>query len=264
MIPVWVAAAAFVAAEFHHVTLNVTDPEAAIQFYTSRFSCERARFEDREDALRVGEDTWIFFNRVRKPAASAVESAIWHIGWGAEDMPREYQRQLALGTKFHTPLTDISKLANTAGFYYAYVAGPSGELIELNTARHHNFGHLHLFSADPVAAWTWYTQRLGMPAPKREPSREKRFYEGFQVGPSASFTNARVNIIIYPAERRYVSNRGRAIGEIGFQVDDLEAVLRGQKVLRKPAPFRGSKTLRSAIVEGPDRIAIELVEAKTK
>lgn len=53
MIAVWVAA--FTLAEFHHVTLNVTDPEAAIQFYTSRFDCKRAKFEGREDAVRAGD-----------------------------------------------------------------------------------------------------------------------------------------------------------------------------------------------------------------
>ncbi|BDC51206.1 hypothetical protein F183_A35220 [Bryobacterales bacterium F-183] len=259
MIAVWIAAFTF--ADIHHVTLNVTDPEAAIQFYTSRFECRRALFEGREPAIQA-QDVWIFLNRVKKAPPSKVESAIWHIGWGAEDMPAEYKRQLALGTRFDTPITDISKLANTPGFYYAYVAGPNGELIELNTARHHRFGHLHLFSADPISAWTWYTNNLGMPTPRREPSREKRFYEGFQVGPAASFTNTGINVIIYPADRKYVSNRGRAIGEIGFRVQDLDTLLKDKKptVLKKPHAFRGSRTLRAATIEGPDKIAIELVE----
>ena len=58
-------------------------------------------------------------------------STIWHIGWGAEDMKAAYQKELDLGAKFQTPLTDISDLANSPGFYYAYVDGPDHALIEL-------------------------------------------------------------------------------------------------------------------------------------
>ena len=67
-------------------------------------------------------------------------------------MPATYQKQLNSGTKFNTPLTDISDLVNSPGFYYAYVEGPDHALIELNTANHHHFGHLHLLSEDPVSA----------------------------------------------------------------------------------------------------------------
>ena len=31
-------------AHFHHVHLNATDPKAAIDFYTSKFDCEKAKF----------------------------------------------------------------------------------------------------------------------------------------------------------------------------------------------------------------------------
>ena len=53
------------------------------------------------------------------------------------------------------------RLARTPGFYYAYVKGPNGVLIELNTANHHRFGHVHLLSADPVAAGLWLGLAVG-------------------------------------------------------------------------------------------------------
>ncbi|MGH9762823.1 MAG: VOC family protein, partial [Blastocatellia bacterium] len=134
-------------AHFHHVHMNVTDPAAAIDFYTSKFDCEKRRFAGLMDAVWA-QKSWILFNKVKEAPPWNLTSAIWHIGWGAEDMKATYQKQLDSGTKFFTPLSDISELANYPGFYYAYVDGPGHALIELNTASHHHFGHLHLFSQD--------------------------------------------------------------------------------------------------------------------
>lgn len=38
-------------AHFHHLHLNATDPAAAIQFYTTKFDCEKARFGGEADAV---------------------------------------------------------------------------------------------------------------------------------------------------------------------------------------------------------------------
>ena len=185
------------AAHFHHVHLNSTDPAAAIEFYTHHFDCEKASYRG-QDAVWA-QKSWLLFNKVSSAAPFEVVSAIWHIGWGAEDMPATYRKQLDMGTVFQTPITDISALANTAGFYYAYVDGPAHELIELNTANHHHFGHLHLFSDDPIAAGEWYVNNFGaVGRGNRPPSREPRFYKGFQVGPAASVMLDNVNILIFP------------------------------------------------------------------
>ncbi len=79
-------------------------------------------------------------------------------------MQSTYQQQLAKGTRFATPITDISDMVGgNRPFFYAYVDGPDHVLIELNTARHHNFGHVHMFSADPPAAGAWYAKQLRRP-----------------------------------------------------------------------------------------------------
>ena len=251
-------------AHFHHLQLNVTNPEAARSFYTSRFACDGSTAE----GLRV-ESGWLYFRKVKAAPASVIESAIWHFGWGAEDMRRTYQEQLSKGTEFDTPLTDISDLARSPGFYYAYVKGPDGALIEINTANHHRFGHLHLLSADPVAAGLWWAKHLGVawPAAGRAPSREPRFYKGFQVAPSVSFTMDGVNVIIFPVEylQRPVSlrsTRGRVVDHVGLRVDDLDGTLRrlrdaGVRVLKG---VKRERYGRVALIEGPDRLAIQLVE----
>src|SRR6478609_5729613 len=149
-------------AHWHHSHINARDPKSSIDFYTSTFDCEKARYRDRADAVRA-QKSWLLFYKVESAPPSDIVSAIWHIGWGAEDMKATYEKQIAAGTRFQTPLTDISALAGRppGSFFYAYVDGPSHELIELNTANHHRFGHLHLLSSDPVAAAEWYAKHLG-------------------------------------------------------------------------------------------------------
>lgn len=235
------------AARFHHIHLNSTDPKAALEFYNSKFDMHAGR-------------TALLFNKVAAAPASDIASAIWHFGWGAEDMKAAYRKQIESGTKFHTPLTDISKLANVPGFYYAYVDGPDHALIELNTANHHRLGHLHLLSADPISAGEWYVQHLG--AVRRGtgvPSREPRFYEGFQVGPSMSLSMGEINVIIYPwvGKAPIVSTKGRVVDHIGFAVDDLNARL---KTMRGAGVKVLERTGNTAFIEGPDHIAIELFQ----
>ncbi len=51
-------------------------------------------------------------------------------------MQSTYQQQLAKGTRFATPITDISDMVGgNRPFFYAYVDGPDHVLIELNTAQ---------------------------------------------------------------------------------------------------------------------------------
>ena len=259
---------------FHHVALNVTDPEGAIEFLTKRFDCEAATLAGKEDAVWA-QKFWILFNKVAKQPPYEIVSAIWHIGWGAEDMKATYQKQLDLGTPFQTPLTDISKLANFNGFYYAYVDGPNHALIELNTAQHHRFGHMHFLSDDPIAAGQWYAGHFGIRV--RKGSGDKRYYEGFQVGPASSFLIDNVNFIIYPAgymEKQWPENwprhkafeptTGRVIDHVGLSVDNLEETIarlktEGVNVIGEPAKFR-STTQRAIMIEGPDHLSIQLVE----
>src|SRR5579871_2701552 len=94
---------------FHHLHLNSTDPAADIEFYTTKFDAEKARFAGLSDAVWT-QKSWILFTKVPLPPKSELTSTIWHFGWGAEDMKATYEKQLASGTKFETPLTDISDI----------------------------------------------------------------------------------------------------------------------------------------------------------
>ena len=268
-------------AHFHHVHLNSTDPAAAISFYTHTFDCEEGKFAGRLNAVWA-QKSWLLFTKVPAPAPAEIVSTIWHIGWGAEDMPATYKKQIDAGTKFETPITDISALAgmvpNSGKFLYAYVDGPDHALIELNTSSNHRFGHVHLLSKDPVAAAEWYEKHLGIPARKNP---KERIYEGFPVGPSASLQADNVNIIIFPmayAKKQWPEvwkdrtdfepTKGRVIDHIGFSVDNLQATIdrlrsEGVKITAEPKSI-AAMNLKYAFIEGPDKISIELVEGQAE
>src|SRR5260370_20396606 len=60
-------------AHFHHVQLNSTDPAAAIDFYTSKFDCEKARFAGKIDAVWA-QKSWLFFNKRSEEHTSELQS----------------------------------------------------------------------------------------------------------------------------------------------------------------------------------------------
>jgi len=266
-------------AHFHHIHLNATDPPAAIDFYTRKFDCEKARFAGESDGVWA-QKAWILFNKVPAAPPHEIISGIWHFGWGAEDMKAAYWKQVESGTQFDTPITDISDLAGAEGFYYAYVDGPDHALIELNTARHHHFGHVHLLSADPVSAGEFYMKYFGAVRHGKEPpSREPGFYKGYQVSPAMSLMSDNINIIIFPmqfAVKAYAESwknrtelaptEGRVVDHIGFSFDNLAQALEqmrkdGVKVTQEiETAFHGK--VKYAFIEGPDRVRIELVEGQ--
>jgi len=267
-----------VTARFHHVHLNTVDPEAAIEFYTAKFKAERQKFAGMLDAVWTG-DSWLLFTKVNTPPPSDTVSGIWHIGWGAEDMKTVYQKQLDSGTKFHTPITDISGMTggveNSGSFLYAYVDGPDHALIEINTARHHDFGHVHMFSADPIATGEWYMKHLGV---KARLQKNARTYRNVQNAPSAFMTANHVSMIVYPIEylktagvpafkdrTELAPTRGRVIDHLGFAVDNLEMTVAQMKAagVKVTAEPRSAGPIKFAFIEGPDQVAIELIEDKT-
>ena len=270
-------------AHFHHLHLNATDPGAAIEFYTTKFDAEKAKFAGLSDAVWT-QKSWILFNKVNTPPVSDITSTIWHFGWGAEDMKATYEKQLASGTKFQTPLTDISDIGASPDsktpprmgfFFYAYVDGPDHSLIELNTAQFHRFGHIHLLSEDPPAAGDWYVKHFG--GTNLRKTTQTRIYRDVQIAPSASLNLDNVNIIIYPVQyartskwpywdnrQTFESTQGHVVDHIGISVDHLDDAMAklkaaGVKILAEPRSVANGK-IKFAFIEGPDKMRIEIIE----
>jgi catechol 2,3-dioxygenase-like lactoylglutathione lyase family enzyme len=269
-----IAAPAVAQTHFHHAHLNSTDPKAAIEFYTTHLSGEKATFGGAE-AVRT-QKSWLLFTKVKKAPPTDIVSPLFHIGWGAEDMKAEFERQIRLGTTFQAVLTDGVELFGTGTRdrnFFMYLDGPDHVTIEVQSAPHHNFMHVHLLSDDPIAASDWYAKHFGL-TPRNQLKTERAF-RGIPTGPSASLQLDNVTFFWYPTAHvkalyggqwkgrtAYASNRGRVIDHIAISVDDLDQTLirlrdEGVKVLSGPRKADG---LRSAFVQAPDNMEIELVE----
>ena len=201
---------------------------------------------------------------------------------------RLYRKQLDSGTKFRTPLTDISDQCDGKGgnerFLFAYIDAPDHALIELNTTEAGNtrFGHVHLLSNDAIAAGEWYMKEFGLKLRGQPPSREMRYRCGRQTGPAVSMMMDDVNVVIvYPVGNAKVafpedwknredleSTAGHSIDHLGFSVDNLNGTLErlkkdcGVKVTAEARLAFGGK-IKFAFIEGPDHIRIEVLEDHT-
>jgi len=256
------------ATSFHHVHLNSTDPSKAIEFYTRTFDVtKKIRLAD-FDGIQ-SENMYLLFNKSESPPPTSPDSAIWHFGWGSMAMEADYQKHLASGVNFHTPITRLG-----AGVLFAYMKAPDGALVEINTSATRAFIHVHLYSDAPLCAAEWYVKHLGATSrSQRDGPCEVPFAGpseplGVIRSPAATVRFGQISLIIYPRQRPgpLVSPRGHVVDHIALGVPDLAGGLdrlrkSGVKVLEEAHPFGASKT-RAAMIEGPDSIAIELVETR--
>ena len=173
--------------------------------------------------------------------------------------------------------------ARSGGF--GYMQGPDDALVEY--AGNHpaeRFNHVHMFQDDPFCAQIWYQQHLNAPVfagrtspagmtastcqvprgPERSwPALER---QGMFRSPSAAVVFGDVALPWYMQqdEKPLASSRGHLYDHIALTVADLDAwvaKLRGEGVRFLEEPYRLGAT-RAAMIEGPSREAIELVEVR--
>ena len=254
--------------QFHHVHLNSIDPTAAMAFYTKTFDVTRKITIAGSDAIQ-SENMFLMFNQVTKPPATTPDSAIWHFGWGSTDMEADYKKHLAEGVTFQTPITRLG-----SGTLFAYMKAPDGALVEINTSQTRAFIHVHLYSDAPLCTADWYVKNLGAVSrantqrtgPCEVPFAAPSEPLGVIRSPATTVRIGEVNLIIYPRQRPgpLVSTRGHVVDHIAVSYPNVAPVLdelrkSGVKVLEE-LHKSGTTNKRSAMIEGPDRIAIELVE----
>jgi catechol 2,3-dioxygenase-like lactoylglutathione lyase family enzyme len=266
---------------FHHVHVNTLNPELAMQWYTKHFECERAKFGG-EDALRVGK-SWILFRKVDAMPPWKITTGLYHIGWGSTDPKADYRKFVDIGARIQSPLMDLGEgLPLPLGQrFFMYLWGPDNVMIEDITANSNGYNHVHLLSEDPIAAGEWYAKEFGFPKRPAPASKAPRFFNGNQIGPSSGFNIDDVNVPIFPMQlardlfpadwqgREHPdSPQGHALDHFAFRCDNLDAMMSrlradGVKVVEEPHTSYGG-AMRSAMIEGPDRVRIELVEEPAK
>src|SRR5437867_2113266 len=175
---------------------------------------------------------------------------------------------------------------------FGYLRGPDGALIEnAQAGTTERFNHVHMYHEHPECAMQWYVEHLGarrpqgrggraaapaaadasappgdchtkMYAPPTFPSFAKG---GFVREPSGGVTLDDISISIRPwPGGGLASPRGKIVDHWAVSTADLDATVarlkrENVKCLEEIHPW-GS--LRAAMIEGPDRIAIEIVEIK--
>src|SRR5262245_66016297 len=66
---------------FHHLHLNSTNPDKAIDFYTRSFPATSKSTWGGLPALKSPNDVLVLFTRVDQPPATQPQTAVWHFGW---------------------------------------------------------------------------------------------------------------------------------------------------------------------------------------
>jgi catechol 2,3-dioxygenase-like lactoylglutathione lyase family enzyme len=168
---------------------------------------------------------------------------------------------------------------------FGYLRGPDGALIEnAQAGKVERFNHVHMYHEHPLCAIAWYVTHLGATLPqgtggtpitpdandcKRPyaPPTWPSFFKfpGFVREPSGSVMFDDIAILIRPwPGGGLVSTRGHIVDHWALSVADLEPTVarlksEGIKFLEEIHPWGNT---RAAMIEGPDRVAIEIVEEK--
>ena len=177
---------------------------------------------------------------------------------------------------------------------FGYLVGPDGGLVELTGSPRTNpaFAHVHLFHEQPRCAANWYVDVLGFShAPGRDSATGERVERerwtpceadrgsrgwpsleraGTVRAPSATVVHGSGSISSYPRQcqgdecvtmPRLAPSRGQVFDHVAFSVDDLDRfearIARFDVEVLDRYDFGDG---RAILIEGPDRLAIELIE----
>lgn len=219
-------------ASFHHLHLN--DGQGRLLAYYERLfdpgEIERFALWG-ADALRIG-NVLVLASSSKEEPASPQPSSIWHYGWGSVSLGETYLDHNLREVAWEPPLP-------ARGF------------------------HLHLESLTPNVAAAWYREYLGADVEfavgvVHTPVRDLR-------RPLALVRMGDVGMLVYKTEQPLVSTRGKRADHLAFTVPNLAEVMARLRavdtVVIEPPHQAGDATV--AMVEGPDRTAVELVEPRT-
>ena len=168
---------------------------------------------------------------------------------------------------------------------FGYLRGPDGAMIEnAQSGTTERFNHVHMYHEHPRCAMEWYATHLGAvipqgrgaaPAPAERGDCHVKTYApptwpsfaktGFVRDPAGgvNFDDIAISIRPWPGGG-LVSTRGKVYDHWALSTADLGVTVarlkrEGVTFLEEMHPWGNS---RAAMIEGPDRIAIELVEVK--
>lgn len=244
-------------AVFHHLHLVSGQPDQLADFYDRLFvrgAVARARFWDIEGIRGNGNGVFLLVSG-NVSRRRDTPTGLWHFGWGTgtirEALNQTYAEHYATDVNWRPPYETLVK-----GF------------------------HLHLLSSDPVAAGQWYADVLGGEI-DRPPRNEDSRREGREARdaiptdittepPRLAVSFGDIVLYFHQASEPLVSSRDAGlVDHLAFSVKDLPSLLLrvpGDHG-RAPEPGGGAgdqtfglKEQRTAMIAGPDKVMIELVQ----
>lgn len=233
-----------------HVHLVVRDVDAHKQFWTTMMGgtivkngpLELIQFPGVYVMLRKGE-----------PSGPPAGTIVNHFGFIVRDMKAALARWRAAGLAIE-PTENLNEV---------YVVAPDGIRVEVYgepaLPTDVSMNHIHFYPADIPAIKAWYVRMFGA-NPGRRPCvgciSKPRMIEADDL--------PGVNLSFSPATRPPEPTKGRALDHIGFEVDDLDAFVKGleAKGVKLDGPVRQvpNTALKVAFLTDPWGTYIELTQ----
>jgi hypothetical protein len=188
---------------FHHLHLNVVDPDAMIAFLNRQFPSTSKTTWGGQPALASPNNVLILFNKVSAPPPSdSTATAYWHFGWEVQDVRQNLalyktRPEVSLAplyitdqggyvyinsdtwpgtggvlglTKAQIADAKAKGVLPLGGAGFAYIRGPNSSLIEyVGNMPLERFNHVHMFEEDPFCAQLWYQLHLEATIPPLAP-----------------------------------------------------------------------------------------------
>lgn len=247
--PVMFAMVAQANVEVNHIVLAVSQADTAKSWYTRHLPC--VEVAERPERLLCGGMQIEL--EARQSIGGSQGTSVNHIGFSYPDVAAKMQSLADVGVggagvrlqRF--PGGNLVERDEAHGVH-GFIFDPWGTRIELVQAPGESaFHHVHLASADPTAAQTWYVENL----------EAERTDAGIQIG-GIPF------MIDRDAEGRPAATTERAIDHIALVADDLAAVSSGLSEsgvqLRGPSvPENARGGAERTLLAGPDGVRLAIV-----
>jgi catechol 2,3-dioxygenase-like lactoylglutathione lyase family enzyme len=241
------------ATEFRGVRLNVSDPQAAAEWYCSHLGGTLLPAGPHSEAdpgktraVSLGKVTLVFVPGDAQPpiwpVLGSVGSGVDHLGFGFADLDRAMERFAKTGVQI------VSGIEKEGPIRYAFIRDRWGTLIELVEDRElQGFHHIHLATTDPKATLKWYTSLFG-----GQVSRYAGMLPGIRYGD--------VWVLVKTAKVAPASTEGRAIGRLDWAVTGSQEIL--ERLSATKLPHRVTRTAQDAKeieIAGPDRVQLSIL-----
>jgi catechol 2,3-dioxygenase-like lactoylglutathione lyase family enzyme len=233
-----------------HVHLHVRDVDAHKQFWTSILGGKLVR----HGAIEMIEfpDVYVLFTAAKDPAPPA-GGIVDHFGFIVKDMKTALARWKSAGVEIE-PTENPNEV---------YVVAPDRVRVEVYgepaVPTPISMNHIHFYPVDIPAIKAWYVKAFGA-NPGRRPciaciSQPRMIQAADMPGVNLSFSQS---------QEQRMPTQGRAIDHIGFDVENLDALVAALKArgvaLEGPVRQLPGTTVKSVFLTDPWGVRIELTE----